>query len=113
LLDNYDDDGTIDDYNDDDPLEDYNNQKFFLNQNLFNKNDENNVKSNKSTENIVYNIVKQPEHGKIQYIFENFYEDLTGPNSYTNKFTQNDIDQGIFLQKFAYYRLHRVDLLLF
>jgi hypothetical protein len=47
-----------------------------------------------SNVDIVYHIVKEPEFGKIQYRFEGFSEDLTGPGLYTNKFTQNDIDQG-------------------
>jgi hypothetical protein len=47
-----------------------------------------------SSENLVYQIVKEPEIGRIQFRFDSFYEDLTGPGLYTNKFTQSDIDQG-------------------
>jgi hypothetical protein len=50
--------------------------------------------SSSSSENLVYHIVKEPEIGRIQYRVDSFYEDLTGPGLYTNKFTQNDIDQG-------------------
>lgn len=49
---------------------------------------------NSQDENLVYHIVKEPEFGKLQYRFESFYEDLTGPKFYANKFSQSDIDQG-------------------
>ena len=48
-----------------------------------------------TNENFLYEITEAPAFGKLQFRFQSFYEDLTGPYATLNKFTQNDIDEGI------------------
>lgn len=46
------------------------------------------------SENFLFTITEAPEFGKLQFRFQTFYEDLTGPYASLNKFTQKDIDEG-------------------
>ena len=50
--------------------------------------------NSESAGSILYTITEPPKFGKLQFRFQNFYEDLTGPYASLNKFTQNDIDEG-------------------
>lgn len=45
-------------------------------------------------ENIFYNVIMAPAFGKLQYRYEGFFDEIAGPNSYINTFTQKDINQG-------------------
>ncbi len=44
--------------------------------------------------NLVFSITEAPKFGKIQFRYQNFYEDLTGPYATLNNFTQKDVDEG-------------------
>lgn len=43
---------------------------------------------------ILYQVINPPLFGKLQYRFDNFFQDISGPRSFLNTFTQKDIDQG-------------------
>lgn len=44
---------------------------------------------------IIYKVLSTPEFGRIQLRFDTFYQDILGPYSFMNTFTQNDINEGI------------------
>lgn len=44
---------------------------------------------------VIYKVLSTPEFGRIQLRFDTFYQDILGPYSFMNTFTQNDINEGI------------------
>ncbi|RNA35735.1 extracellular matrix FRAS1, partial [Brachionus plicatilis] len=45
---------------------------------------------------VIYKVLGTPEFGRIQLRFDTFYQDILGPYSFMNTFTQNDINEALF-----------------